>query len=121
MTSRDSHLNFPESEVGQFVHEAVEQSWGAGCVHTELALRGEVVGLLQGKRNSGGLYATPSNQAGQFHSLELLGLKQAHTPFGQCHKIIIVKCTHFRGCRTLIRHLEQQQKVSCLLRCPGFR
>ena len=79
----DSHLNFPESEVGQFVHEAVEQSWGAGRVHTELTLRGEVVGLLQGKQNRGDLYTTPSNQAGHFHSLELLRLKQAHTPFGQ--------------------------------------
>ena len=123
MTSHDSHLNFPESEVGQFVHEAVEQSWGAGRVHTELTLRGEVVGLLQGKRNRGDLYATPNNQAGHFHSLELLGLKQAQYTLwpeeSVTRLLLIVKCTHFRGCK--IWHLGQQQKVSCLLRCTGFR
>ena len=40
------YLDFSKSKVGHFVHEAVEKSGGATCIHTELSLRCEVVGLL---------------------------------------------------------------------------
>ena len=40
-------LDLAKPVVGQFVHEAVEQSLGAARVHSELTLRGEVVRLLQ--------------------------------------------------------------------------
>ena len=41
------HLQVTETIVAHLVHQAVEQNLRSARVHTELALRGEIVGLLQ--------------------------------------------------------------------------
>ena len=41
-----NYLNFSKSEVGQFIHEAIEESGGASGVNSELSLWREVIRLL---------------------------------------------------------------------------
>lgn len=43
----NTHLHFPKAVVRHLVHQAVEQRWRAGLVHSKLSLRCEVITFLQ--------------------------------------------------------------------------
>lgn len=45
-TPPHQYLDLSKSMVGQFVHQTVEQCWGATSIHTKLSLLSEVVALL---------------------------------------------------------------------------
>lgn len=47
-----TYLHFSEAVVGHFVHQAVEQRGGAGFIHSELSLRGEVITFLRRRKRS---------------------------------------------------------------------